>query len=214
MPEQAALLGGLEDRPARQLGGAAHVMQKRRGEEQVGAQALVELRELAADRRDTDRVLEEPAGVAVVAVDRRGQRAEARAQLVVADEPPDRGLQSRVRDLRGEELEEAFELVAVTPHARRECLGIEILGGLDRADLELKAVAEAVDAAEHAHGVALVEAAVEQVDVAPHARLDPPAGIDELEGEVRRASPRAQTLLLRDRVDALDYPVLLELCDR
>src|SRR5262245_58641023 len=105
MPEQAALLGGLEDRPARQLGGAAHVMQKRRGEEQVGAQALVELRELAADRRDTDRVLEEPAGVAVVAVDRRGQRAEARAQLVVADEPPDRGLQSRVRDLRGEELE-------------------------------------------------------------------------------------------------------------
>ena len=119
-----------------------------------------------------------------------------------------------MRDLACEELEEAFELVSVAAQARRERLRIQIFGRLQRADLELQPVAEAVDPTEHTHGVALVESAVEQVDVAPHARLDPTARVDELEGEVRSAPACAQSLLLRDRVDALDDAVLLELCDR
>ena len=66
-----------------------------------------------------------------------------------------------MRDLAGEELEEAVELVGVAAHRRRERGRIEAFGGLERADLELQPVAEAVDPAEDAHGVALGEAAVE-----------------------------------------------------
>ena len=212
--EQAALLGRFEDRPARQLDRPADVVEERRGEEQVGAQPGMELRHLAADRRDADRVLEEPARVAVMAVDGRGQRAQPTPQLVVADEASDGRLQAGVRDLAREELEKALELVSVAAQGGRERLRIEILDRLERADLELQPVAKAVDPSEHAHRVALVEPGVEQVDVAPDARLDPSAGVDELEGEVRSAPARAQPLLLRDRVDALDDAVLLELGDR
>ena len=84
---------------------------------------------------------------------------------------------------------------------------------LERADVELEPVAEPLDAAEHAHGVALGEPRVEQLDVVPHARLDAPARVDELEREVRRAAFRAQPLLARDRVDALDDAVFGELGD-
>ena len=68
--------------------------------------------------------------------------------------------------------------------------------------------AEALDAAEHAHGVALGEPAVEEIDVVPHAALDAAAGIDELEREVVGAAARAQPPLSRDRVGALDDRVL------
>ena len=61
-------------------------------------------------------------------------------------------------------------------------------GGLERAHLELQPVAEALDAAEHAHRVALAEARVEQLDVGPDARLDAAARVDELQREVRRAA--------------------------
>src|SRR5262245_15492494 len=174
----------------------------------------MELRHLAADRRDADRVLEQPARVAVMSVDRGRKRAEPPSQGFVADEAPHCRLQAGMRDLAGQELEEAFELVAVPTQARRERLGIELLGGLERTDLQLQPVAEAVDAPQHTHGVTLAEAAVEEVDVAPHARLDPSARIDELEREVRSTRAGPQTLLLRDRVDAFDDAVLLELGDR
>ena len=119
-----------------------------------------------------------------------------------------------MRQLGGEELEEAVELVGVAPHRGRERGGVGVLDRLDRAHLELEPVAEAVDAAEHADGVALGEAPLEQLDVVPHAGLDPPARVDELEREVGAPGARAQPLLLRDRVDALDDPVVLELRDR
>ncbi len=91
-----------------------------------------------------------------------------------------------MRDLAGEELEEPLELVGIAAHRGRELGRIETLGGLERADLELEPIAEAVDSSQHAHRVALGEAAVEQVDVAPDAALDPAARVDELDGEVRR----------------------------
>ena len=62
--------------------------------------------------------------------------------------------------------------------------------------------------------VALLEALVEQVDVAPDPSLDPAARVRQLEREVRGSRPRATPLLLRDGVDALDGPVLGELGDR
>ena len=65
-------------------------MQERRGEQEVVAQARVELGGLAAERRDADRVLEQPARVAVVAVRPGGRkRAKRRADLVVAEDARD-----------------------------------------------------------------------------------------------------------------------------
>ena len=91
---------------------------------------------------------------------------------------------------------------------------IGVRRGLERAHVELQAVAELLDPSEHAHRVALREARVEQLDVVPHARVDPPARVDELEREVGRAAARAQPLLARDGVDAFDDPLLGELRDR
>ena len=70
----------------------------------------------------------------------------------------DHAPQRRVRDLVGEEVEEAVELVGVAAHRRGERGGSVSARGLERADVELEPVAEALDAAEHANGVALVEA--------------------------------------------------------
>ena len=92
--------------------------------------------------------------------------------------------------------------------------GIGVLRGLDGAHLHLELAAEALDATEHAHGVALVEALVEQLDVVPDPRLDATARVGELEREVRGARARAPPLLLRHREHALDGPVLGELGDR
>ena len=102
---------------------------------------------------------------------------------------------------------------AVAPHRRRERRRVDV-GRLERPHVELQPVAELLDAAEHAHGVALGEAPVEQLDVVPDARLDAARRVDELEREVRRAGLRAQLALRPHRVDALDDPVLCELGDR
>src|SRR5260221_3026663 len=119
-----------------------------------------------------------------------------------------------MRDLRDEELEESFELIRVASHRRRHRRRVDALRRLERAHVELQPVAELLDAAEHAHRVALAEARIEQLDVVPHARGDPPARVDELECEIRGAVSRPQTLLLRHRVDTVDRAVLLELRDR
>jgi hypothetical protein len=58
---------------------------------------------------------------------------------------------------------------------------------LERAHVELKAVAELLDASEHAHGISFGEPAVEQLDVVPDARFDLAGRVDQLEREVRRA---------------------------
>ena len=119
-----------------------------------------------------------------------------------------------MRDLGHEKLEEALELVRVAAHRRRHRRRVDVLCGLERAHLELQPVAETLDPSEHAHGVSLRESRVEQLDVVPDARGDAAARVDELEREIRRAVLRVQPLLLRDRVDALDRAVLLELGDR
>src|SRR4051794_3020008 len=107
-----------------------------------------------------------------------------------------------MRDLACEELEEAVQLGRVAPHRRRE-LGRIGLGRLHRAHVELQAVAEALDAPEHAYRISFAEASVEELDVRPDARLDPPARVDELECEVGRAASRPPPFFARDRVDPL-----------
>ena len=213
--EESPLLRLPERRPAAELPDAAHVVQERRGEQEVVAQTRVELRRLAAQRRDPDRVLEEAARVAVVAVRcRGGKRAECAPDLRVAHERVDRRGQSLVGDLGREEVVEAVELVGVAAQGRRQGRGVGVLGGLDRPHLDLQPSSEALDTPEDAHRVALAEALVEELDVVPHAGLDATARVGELEREVRSTVPSAPPLLLGDREHALDGPVLGELGDR
>ena len=119
-----------------------------------------------------------------------------------------------MRDLSGEELEEAVQLVGVAPKRRRELCGVGISGRLDRPHLNLKLPAETLDASEHAHCVAFAEPLVQQLDVAPHPRLNSSARVRELENEIRSTGARVAPLLLRDREHALDRPILGELGDR
>ena len=102
--------------------------------------------------------------------------------------------------------------VGVAAHRRRQGRRVDV-GRLERPHVELEPVAEALDAAEHAHRVALAEAAVEQLDVVPDARVDAPGRVDELEHEVRRAALRAQPPLRLDGEDALDDAVLGQVRD-
>ena len=69
--EQASLVGRREDGRPAELARPADVVDEGRRDQQVGAQPGMDLRELAAEGRDADRVLEQPAGVGVVAVGRR-----------------------------------------------------------------------------------------------------------------------------------------------
>ena len=213
MPEQAALGGLPEPRPGLELDRPADVVQERGGDDEVGAEPRVELAQLAADRRDADRVLEQPAGVGVVGVGRGRQRAEPPADLLVAEDALDDAAQAFVGDPVGEELEEAVELVRVAAHRGREAGRVLVRGRLDRPHVELEPVAVALHPAEHAHRVALPEPRVEQVDVVPDASLDAAARVDELQREVRRAALGAQPLLARDRVDALDDAILGQVGD-
>ena len=213
--EEPALVGLPERRAPTELADPADVVDKGRGEHEILSEPRMELRGLATQGRDADGVLEEAARVAVVPVDTGGrERAERFPDVGVPGEGVDDGGEPLVGDLGRKELEEAVELVRVSPEGGRELGRVGVLGGLDRSHLHLELPAEALDAAEHAHGVALAEALVEQVDVVPDPCVDAATGVDELECEVCGARPGAPALLLRDREHAFDGPVLDELGDR
>ena len=87
------------------------------------------------------------------------------------------------------------------------------LGRLERANVELQAVAELLDAPEHTDRVPLDESSIEQLDVIPDTRLDPARRVDELEREVRGAALRAKLSLGLDGKNTLDDPVCNEVGD-
>ena len=82
--EQPPLVGQPDLGAVGELAGAAEVVDDRGGQQQVGVQPRVQLAQLVRERRDRDRVLEQPAEVRVVA----GPRARR---------PPPRRPQRRVR---------------------------------------------------------------------------------------------------------------------
>src|SRR5207249_8150118 len=135
-------------------------------------------------RRDPDRVLEQPAGVRMVVVDGRREGC----QITVREHRTHGRRQAGVGQLADEEVEETLQLADVAPRCGRERGGIDA-GRFERADVELEPVAESLDAAEDANGVALAEAAIEQLDVVPDACIDASGWIDELERELRPAPP-------------------------
>jgi uncharacterized protein (DUF1015 family) len=207
--------GGLTKSWARnQLGGSPDVVQKRCGEQQVGSETRMQLAELAADRRDPDRVLEQAAGIVVVAIGRSRQRPHPAPDFRVADDSGDRSAQWGIGDLGDQVVQKSLELVGVAAHSRREVGRILVRCRLDRADVELQPVPVSLDPSEHAHRVAFAEPAVEEVDVVPDASFDSAARVDELEREVRGAASRPQPALACDREDALHDPVLRQLGDR
>ncbi len=215
MPEEAPFLGLAKRGTTSELANAADIVQERRAEQEIGPEPGMELRGLAAERRDADRVLEETTCVAVMPVGAGcGKRSHPRADLGVPHERGDDRGEPRMADLVGEELEEAVELVRVATERGGEVGRIGVVHRLDGPDLHLQPPAEPLDASEDAHRVALVEASVEKLDVAPDPRLDATARVRELESEVRRACLGAPALLLDDREHALHGPVLGELGDR
>src|SRR5262249_438944 len=119
-----------------------------------------------------------------------------------------------VSDLGREELEEAVQLVGVASQRRRQRGGVRVLRGLDGSHLHLQLAAELLDAAKNVNGVSLAEPLIEEAAVVPDPGLDPAARAGELEGGVCRARAGGAPVLLRDRKDAFDRPVLGELGDR
>ena len=116
----------------------------------------MDLGELAAEGRDADRVLEQPAGIRVVTVGRR----RIGPQGSVAKRSRDDSAQRVVVHLADEELEKSFELVRVSPQPRRQPRWVDTFRRLERPHLDLELVAEPLHAAEHADGVPGLEAPV------------------------------------------------------
>jgi Protein of unknown function (DUF1015) len=149
----------------------------------------------------------------VVSIGRGGQHTKARTEVCVVDEAGDKPTEVRLGNFPGEELEEAVELLDVSPRLRDELRRIG-RRGLERPHLQLQLVAEALHTSQDPNGVALTESLVQELDVTPHTGADPSARIDQLERQVGAAATGPKALLPRDGEDAFDDPVLGELRDR
>src|SRR4029453_11925508 len=110
------LVGLAEGRAPAELAHAPEIVQQRRRQDDIRTKTLVQLRRLADERRDADRVLEQAAGVGVMRVS-SGQLAQRLPERVVPEHPADDARQTRMRKLSGEGLEEAVELRPVAAHA-------------------------------------------------------------------------------------------------
>src|SRR5207245_6323649 len=76
---------GLERRSWRELQRPPDIVEERCGDEEVRAKPWVELAKLTADRGDADGVLEQAAGVGVMALRRRREQPEPVPRLTVED---------------------------------------------------------------------------------------------------------------------------------
>src|SRR3954454_23186676 len=178
---------------------AAAVVQQRRGQEQVGVEARVQLRRLAAERGNGNRVLREPAGVGVMAVLGRRGRAEPLAVARLAEYRRAEGAQAVVVDLADEEVDVAVEVLDVAPGPGHELGRVAGLDALHVAHLELDLAGVLAHAAEHADGVAYLEPLLEHGDAVPHASADAPALVGELEVEEWASVAARAPLLARHR---------------
>ena len=94
-------------------------------------------------------------------------------------------------------LEEALQLVEVAVGGGQEAGRIRLgsLGAGDRAQGDLQLIAEALDAALHAHEVPALEAPGEQIGVAEGAREDRAGAVAQLDGQIGGAGARELALL-------------------
>jgi len=84
--EKSSLVGGEEKRTAIELSYTAYVVEQGCREQEVAAQARMDLSGFTAEAGDGHRVLEQPAGVGVMCIGRRGKCSQARAKVRIADE--------------------------------------------------------------------------------------------------------------------------------
>ena len=199
MAEQRAALARQDHRTGHERIDAAAVVQQRGRREQVGVEPRVQLRSLAAERGDRHRVLREPAGVGVVPVLRGRSRSEALAVARLAEHRLAERAQAVVVDLAHEEVDVAVEVLDVAPCTGYELGRVAGIDALDVAHLELDLAGVLAHAAEHAHGVADLEALLEHGDAVPHARTDTPALVGELEIEEWASVAARAPLLARHR---------------
>src|SRR5205085_11379180 len=129
--EEAAFLGRREDRWPAELARPPNVVDEGGGEQQVAAEAGVDLGQLAAEGRYADRVLEQAARVGVMAVRCRRVRQQRRVGKRSRDDPP----QLLVVHLGDEELEEPLELARVTPQPGRQSRRVDVLRRFERPHL-------------------------------------------------------------------------------
>ena len=98
-------------------------------------------------------------------------------------------------DLAGQELDEALERLGVAAGAGHEVERIARLDLLEVAHGDLEPAAVALDPAEHAHRVALVEPRAEQVDVVPDHAGHAPGAVGQLHRQERVAVSGVAALL-------------------
>ena len=202
---------GREGRSAAELERPADVVEERRGEQEVGAQARVELRRLAAERRDADGVLEQAARVGVVAVGRRRAARAASAvrrapRATVARRPG--CVSSAARNSRKPSSSSASRRIAGASEA-----------GSTSAPPRSSARRAAAGRGSARRGRARAPRRPRRSARRAARRRSRPVPRCGRSGRRARARgtarrPRPQPPLLRDRVDALDDAVLRELCDR
>ena len=152
----------------------------------------------------------------MVARARAGRAPEVGAERVVAEERVEQAPQVRVVHLAREVLEEAVQLLHVAVGHRKELGGVARLlaGALDRLELHLELVAEALHPPAHGHEVAALELPGEEVRVAKRAARDGARAVAQLDRQVGRSVLGRQAVLARAGEHALDLAARSELSDR
>ena len=175
MPQQPPLLGQADLGAVGELARLAEVVDERRGEQQVGVQARMQLAGLKRERRYRDRVLEQAAEVGVMAGPGAGRPAPVRAQRRVAEQVVQQRAVPGLVHLARQVLEEAVELVevAVGDREERRRVGLGCVGrARSSAPRPGARRGSARRAARPRDEVAAVEAAGQRVGVAERARRD------------------------------------------
>src|SRR4029078_7175541 len=103
--DHPSLWSNSESRPVGNLGGLADVVEERRRHEQVRVELRMELADLADERGDRDRVLEQPAEIGVMAAAGTGRAPELRRHRLGVEDPLDHLAERLVVDLAGQMLE-------------------------------------------------------------------------------------------------------------
>ena len=216
MAQQPALVADREFRPVGELARLADVVNERRRHQQVGVQPGMELAQVADQRPDGDRVLQQPAEVGVMPAPGAGCAAELAGLRPGEDKPLDDAAQAGIVDLAAQVLEEALELL------HRAIGGGQELGGVERAgvqsshlvELGRQLAPEALQPAANQHRVAALEAQPDPVGLAEYASRNRARAVAQLDGQVRAPVPGRQAVLAHACVAALEALTGAQLGDR
>ena len=212
VPDERPRLAELDLGAEVELARLAHVVEDRRAEQQVRVEPRVQHAGLLGERGHRHRVLEQAAQVGVVARPRAGRARGDRRGSLVTEEQAEQPRQVSVVHLAREVLQEAVELLDVAVGDRQE-LGRVRLGRLDRLHLDLKLVAEALDAPGHRHEVAALELARQEVRVAERAPRDGARPVAQLDCQIGGSVARREPIFAGARKHPVDLATRAQLGD-